>query len=435
MTTCSIDGFFKKKQEEGYVLTNLVKVTEDLLSVAIVLGLLLAFAKTSFPKSGRKIVIVGALAGLAASILMAVLNNTTNWMDTKTWNMRMLIIWIAAFVVFAILFSKLKKEENSIGKLIAWIALAAMVGSVVGHAFPSVWGYPYSFTTADTSVLSTEFLYKLIGYLFGLILAFLAGLSIYQGSRRLKKPQLNLWFWVMLIVQVVQRGVTLVQVLQAKRVLKSSHLVFMITKFANNQKTLFIYAMIVIAIIIFVLLWIASFRQNDPYRNPAEHRKIKAKWRTVRRWATTILITSVLGLLVITAVKAYDSREVELSPVEDATIENGNVYVPFEQVEDGHLHRFAYVTDDGTQIRFIVIKKPNSSSYGIGLDACDICGETGYYEKDGQVVCKLCDVVMNISTIGFKGGCNPIVIDYSLENGQIVVPIDGLLEYEDVFKR
>lgn len=416
------------------MLTNLVKVTEDLLSVAVLLGLLLAFAKTSFPKSGKKIVIIGSLAGLAASILMAVLNNTTNWMDTKTWNLRMLIIWIAAFVVFAILYSKAKKKEKTAGSLVLWIALAALIGAAVGYAFPGVWGYPYSFTTADTSALSTEFLYKLIGYLFGLVLTFLAGLSVYQGSRRLKKPLLNLWVWVALIVSVIHRGVTLVQVLQAKRLLKSNHLVFTITKFANNQKEVFIYAMIIIAIIVCLLLWIASFKQNEPYRNPAEHRKIRAKWRMTRRWATTILITAILGIVVLTAIRAYDNREVELSPVEDAVVENGNVYVSFEQVEDGHLHRFAYVTDEGTQIRFIVIKKPNSSSYGIGLDACDICGETGYYEKDGQVVCKLCDVVMNIQTIGFKGGCNPIVIDYSIENGQIVVPIDGLLEYESEFK-
>ena len=108
--------------------------------------------------------------------------------------------------------------------------------------------------------------------------------------------------------------------------------------------------------------------------------------------------------------------------------------MPLEQVDDGHLHRFAYYTEEGTEIRFIVIKKPDSSAYGIGLDACDICGETGYYEKDGMVVCKLCDVVMNINTIGFKGGCNPIVIDYRIDNGKIVIPTEGLLEYESEFK-
>ena len=41
---------------------------------------------------------------------------------------------------------------------------------------------------------------------------------------------------------------------------------------------------------------------------------------------------------------------------------------------------------------------------------------------------------MNINTIGFKGGCNPIVIPYSIENGKILVPVDGLVEFEKEFK-
>ena len=41
---------------------------------------------------------------------------------------------------------------------------------------------------------------------------------------------------------------------------------------------------------------------------------------------------------------------------------------------------------------------------------------------------------MNRFTIGMKGGCNPIVIPYEISNGQIIVPIEGLLEYESEFK-
>ena len=110
------------------------------------------------------------------------------------------------------------------------------------------------------------------------------------------------------------------------------------------------------------------------------------------------------------------------------------------------LHRFAYTTEPGVAtetgytttggvgVRFIVIKKPGASAYGIGLDACEICGETGYYERDGQVVCKLCDVVMNINTIGFKGGCNPIPFEYSVEDGSIVVDPAELAQFEKTFK-
>ena len=122
------------------------------------------------------------------------------------------------------------------------------------------------------------------------------------------------------------------------------------------------------------------------------------------------------------------------SPTEECEVRGDNVYVPLEQVDDGHLHRFEYETPNGVRVRFIVIKKPNSSAYGVGLDACDICGETGYFERNGQIVCKLCDVVMNINTIGFKGGCNPKVIDYSISNGYIIVPTYTLIEHEKDFK-
>ena len=108
--------------------------------------------------------------------------------------------------------------------------------------------------------------------------------------------------------------------------------------------------------------------------------------------------------------------------------------VPLTAVEDGHLHRFGYTTDDGVLVKFIVVQKPGSSAYGVGLDACEICGDAGYFERDEQIVCRRCDVVMNKNTIGFKGGCNPIVIDYRVENGQIIVPIQTLVDHQDEFR-
>jgi uncharacterized membrane protein len=183
-----------------------------------------------------------------------------------------------------------------------------------------------------------------------------------------------------------------------------------------------------------VLLFEKSFKVNEPYENRAQHRKIIAKWRIYRRWSVVVAVCFVMVIFSMTGLKALTSKVVELSPIEDTVIKDDAVYVSFDQVSDGHLHRFGYTTEDGTTIRFIVIKKPDSSSYGIGLDACDICGETGYYEKNDQVVCNLCDVVMNINTIGFKGGCNPIIIDYSISDGNIIVPIEGLVEYESEFK-
>ncbi len=41
---------------------------------------------------------------------------------------------------------------------------------------------------------------------------------------------------------------------------------------------------------------------------------------------------------------------------------------------------------------------------------------------------------MNINTIGFKGGCNPIPLEYRVADGQIVIPLQAVLAGEKEFK-
>jgi uncharacterized membrane protein len=297
-----------------------------------------------------------------------------------------------------------------------------------------VLAYPYAIYFTNKTVLSTDFILKTIGVLFGLILSYIAGLGVYKVSRALSAKTVLLVMSVMMIINEIKQIGTAVSILLVKRYIASNHFLFTYAKNVNNYSRLFLYGEIIMAAVLAVALIVKSFRVNETYENKAQHRKIKAKWRMNRRWSAEVLICLVLVVFTLTGLETLTSQIVELSPIEDAIIKDGSVYVSFDQVSDGHLHRFGYTTDSGVTIRFIVIKKPNASSYGIGLDACDICGETGYYEKDDKVVCNLCDVVMNINTIGFKGGCNPIIIDYSISDGYIIVPIDGLLEYESEFK-
>jgi uncharacterized membrane protein len=133
----------------------------------------------------------------------------------------------------------------------------------------------------------------------------------------------------------------------------------------------------------------------------------------------------VVALFSTTVVKAYTEREVVLTPAEPLEYVGDEARIPLAQIEDGHLHRFAHVSTTGTEVRFIIIKK-NEIAYGVGLDACMICGATGYYERDDQVVCKMCDVVMNKQTIGFAGGCNPIPLEFVVEEGVLTVQVSDL---------
>ena len=58
----------------------------------------------------------------------------------------------------------------------------------------------------------------------------------------------------------------------------------------------------------------------------------------------------------------------------------------------------------------------------------------GYYERDNQVICKLCDVQMNKATIGTRGGCNPIPISYSIEGGKLKVEQSELENSARIFQ-
>jgi len=252
------------------------------------------------------------------------------------------------------------------------------------------------------------------------------------ADKMYKNPALGILIAV-LCINAASQVAKLIQILTSRRVIKGD-LFFKIAIYTSNYSDTFTYAMIAVTLILPIALLIKSFHVNEPYENPAQKRKIISGWNKARRWAVTTMICLGLTVLCMTWLTDINNREAELSPVEESRTDDENVYVSFEQVEDGHLHRFGYTTPSGKNVRFIVIKKPNSSAYGIGLDACEICGETGYFERNGQIVCKLCDVVMNVNTIGFKGGCNPIPIEYSIKDGSIIVPISSLIEQEGIFK-
>jgi len=399
----------------------------------LLVGLMASYICFTYEKTGTRCMQCGIGLGLIAGIVMAWMKNNTNMVDTGLWNLRIYAVSLACFVLF-LLFTALGRRLGGARALLPSAMLAVSAGLLILYALPDYLSYPHQILLTEKTVFSTAFLYRLIGMIFGLILTFLAGLAVYKCARSMEHGTVLLLVCLALLVNTAKQAAASISIMLAKRLIPSNHTLFVIAKHASNYSDLFIYLTLAIAVVLPVILWMRSFHVNEPYSNPAEHRKIRAKWRNRRRWSTTYLVCGLLVVLTMTAVNAIVNRKVELSPIEDAEVVDGNVVVPFEMVSDGHLHRFGYTTENGVTIRFIVIQKPNSSSYGIGLDACDICGETGYYEKGGQVVCNLCDVVMNINTIGFKGGCNPIVIPWEIHEGKILVPVDGLIEYEKEFK-
>jgi len=415
------------------MLNYFIHTVNAILMASIIAGTVTGFTRLVGQKIEKRIMIAGAAAGAIAAVVIAILRNNTNLVKSATLNSAIYTISLCAFLLFAV-FRVPALKKNRIFAYLSWAALAAFLAALTAYSYPEALMYPHKVLIVEKTALSTDYLMAMIGVLGGFVLSLIGFLAAMHCLMRLSERGAGFVLVLQMMIEEVIMLAGILSVNLQNGTIKSNHTIFSFVVFVKNHSSWFVFASVAVVSAAAIYLLVRSMSVNEPYRNPAEHRKIKAKWRSTRRWSGTVLCVAVCTVLTLTVLEDINSKEVTLSPIEETQFDEENVYVPFDMVSDGHLHRFAYETENGVSIRFIVIKKPNSQSYGIGLDACDICGETGYYEKDGQVVCKLCDVVMNISTIGFKGGCNPIVIPYEIKNGQIIVPISGLLEYEKEFK-
>ncbi len=430
------------------MLKYIVTVTEDLLIPATLISLLYAFCGMAWNRRGRIFLFAGIGVGLAASAVMAVVKNTTKLIYTNQWNLWIFIATIAVsvlFIIFSMTFGRKKQPQSSVGGIIPCLLAAVLSALLIFYEMPDVMAYPFLFDTAGNGILSVDYLVRLIGWLLALILLFVFMRYLYRCA--VSPHHLSLLLAVLTLATLANAvrcfGQALRPWLTRAKWLpgffpdysKADYpWVFPFSGFVANNTLLFSIIVAGLALMIPLVLYLRHLRVTEPYSNPAQHRKLKSICRRNRRQAAAVFVCFILAILNLTVVRAYDSRVIELSPPEAYTIADGNVYIPLTQVEDGHLHRFEYIWENDVAIRWIIIRKPGSAAYGVGLDACEVCGDAGYFERNGQVVCKRCDVVMNINTIGFKGGCNPIPLEYRVADGQIMIPLEAVLAGGKEFK-
>ena len=421
------------------------QLTLDLMIPAIIVGMLYAFIKFRLSKPCRIVFLAGGALSLAASVFVALQKNLNRSLKLPFWNgytfrlLSVLVIASVCLIVLMLLRLIIKRFRFVFQYLLTGAAVAVMFTTVV-YGLPDVLAYPFNFDLQGNSVFSTDFLYRFLGVILGFLLVLIMCIAAFKTIKKASAAVSVIFIDIAVFIAAYSVLGRLLQLMLQLQIIRQNRdrdlfkLVFPILQFVNNNQSLFIFGVMGCVLTVAVIQFIRNLKVHGEYDNPAQKRKLRAAMRNCRRWACVVLACAVLGTVNLTVVHAINNKKPVEAPVEQCEMDSDNMYVDFSQVNDGHLHRFAYTTDKGTEIRFIVIKKPNSSSYGVGLDACDICGEAGYFEREGQIVCKRCDVVMNINTIGFKGGCNPIVIDYEVKDGQIIVPIEGLILYERKFK-
>jgi uncharacterized membrane protein len=113
----------------------------------------------------------------------------------------------------------------------------------------------------------------------------------------------------------------------------------------------------------------------------------------------------------------------------------GAIDVALASVNDGHIHFFdvADPAHAGAMLRFFTIKKPDGTMQAC-MDACEICGDLGYYQDTSGLNCRNCGAPINLPTLGQTGGCNPIPVASHTEGDLLKVDAASIYDKRVIAK-
>ena len=429
------------------MLKYLWTVTQDLFVVVTLATWIHALLGRLYGGYGRRFSAAGICVGVVASAALAVVKGTTNKIISSHWNhyiFAFISVFSLLFVALCLIFGRRGDGKPGLGGTLLCLSGAGLSAAHIFYALPGVMLYPFNFNTMGEGYLSSYYMTRLAGWLLALLLLLVYSRTLYGCALHIKPlGTLSALLCGGVLVNFFYSGGRFFApwVTRAKwlkwpvRYSKQTHgFVGNWLSITVNHSMLFIWLIFILAAASLIICFVQNTRVTEPWDNPAQHRKLRARNRHFRRMACGAMALLLLFTGFLTVVKAWDTRVIELSAPETFTVENDRILVPMEAVNDFHLHRFEWQTPNGVGVRWIVVRKPNSAAYGVGLDACEVCGNAGYYERGGLVVCRRCDVVMNTNTIGFKGGCNPIPLPYEVESGNLVFSMADLIAGEKEFK-
>ena len=419
-----------------------IDVINYLAIFAFLLGIITALL-VKYKKLYLNIVVgLVSLVGLACSVTMTVFKQLYPQKMVKIslqynrWALAIGMLFMLVALVLQIIktFRKCENDKLCIASAISIIFSTVAVWFLGFTIIPQVYAMTKEFVAFGENSFGTQSLLRLGGFLLGLLTIFLIALSVQKVYFRLKPCLAKVFALAIFFVGSMDFFLRGVSALARLRLLKSSNpFVFNVMILEDKSTTYITILFAIVACIFSFLLFKDSRKVVGTFKNNALFRLEKARLKNNKHWLSSLAFFSILSVFAITVIHSHITKPVALTPPQPYQEEGNMIVIPLTDVEDGHLHRFSYTATGGNNVRFIVVKKPKGGSYGIGLDACDICGLAGYYERNDEVVCKRCDVVMNKSTIGFKGGCNPVPFEYEIKDKKIYIDKATLEKEKDRF--
>ncbi|MDR1554768.1 MAG: Fe-S-containing protein [Campylobacteraceae bacterium] len=188
----------------------------------------------------------------------------------------------------------------------------------------------------------------------------------------------------------------------------------------------YVYSFLILCLIGFYLATLPKLPQKTT-AGSIVFRKIKAVMQNILYVTKSTLAVLIAINIIMFYYDFYASKPPKLSQAEIIEPEDGKFKIPVKLLEDNDLHRFAYITDAGNEIRFFALNRfPDRVSPVAVFDACMICGDMGYIKNGDELICISCNVRIFLPSVGKEGGCNPIPFIYEFDGEYIIIKLETI---------
>jgi high-affinity iron transporter len=403
------------------------------VEAALVVGIVLVYLQ----RTGRSRLVrfVWSGVGLAAALSLAAAIALDRWKISEDGFEGLLLLLAAVFVVTMIVWMNrisrhLRKEiERRVDSFAGKSDLAAGLG-LGTFVFLMVLREGAELALILRAVeLSSEGVAVWIGTALGLAVAIAVGVFFFQGTLKIPLGRFFAATSVILTIVAVQLALTGIHELSEAMWLPSSKREMALVGPIVRNDVFFFVVILGAAALVILREWLALPRHPATAlaaANEAQRRRLAWERRKQGRWMFAAAAAFLAVILTLAADFVYARVAAAPPQAQLLTAQNNLVQVPISEVSDGNLHIFR-VEVNGTELRFLVIRKPDGT-WGTALDACMICGWSGYHQTGENVTCRNCASAIYVPTIGQAGGCNPVGVASHVDGQELVLDLAALGE-------
>lgn len=426
------------------MLEALVVTLREGIEAALVAGIILIYLRKTGREALGRWVYLGLGAGIAASVVCAVLFARLGIAEEayEGWLMISGAVLVTTMVVWMLRTARrLKREIEARIEAIASRGTGpgaqgrAVAAGLFGLTFVLILREGIETVLFLAAVnLTTDALLSFFGGLLGIALAVLFGVSFVRGTARV---DLQRFFTVTAIVLFVLSAQLLVGGLhefgERGTIPIGAKEMEMIGPVVKNNAILLASLLALPLIALLVPGRAARKRAAEAQGLEGPERRLAlAGLKRERLWKRMFAAAGIAAIASLTVSYAFSRLPRGIDPPlmlqPDAS---GLVRLPKADFEDGRLHRYGVETD-GAVVRFFV-KKSGARLVPV-FDSCQVCGAHGYADVKGRLVCLACAADINPATLGTGGGCNPIPLPFKDEGADLVIAVFDLRPQADAFR-